>query len=120
MSGPQFHQSGYGRTFFAAQLPQLITGITNIGMALPKLIKALDRHTDAMAKTAPDGEEPLLVPQSRCDYVLPPEAGEESLWVTVDGFSVRIARMEGAVDVAIWKKGDETADYPLDSCRVEE
>jgi len=30
MSGPEFHQTGYGRKFFEAQLPQLIKAIEDL------------------------------------------------------------------------------------------
>jgi len=30
MSGPEFHQTGYGRKFFEAQLPQLIDAIKEL------------------------------------------------------------------------------------------
>lgn len=32
--GPQFHQSGYGRTFFEAQLPELTKAINRNAKAL--------------------------------------------------------------------------------------
>ncbi len=34
--GPQFHESGYGRTFFQAQLPNLIKAINRLADAMEK------------------------------------------------------------------------------------
>ena len=34
--GPQFHETGYGRTFFQSQLPNLITAINRLADAMEK------------------------------------------------------------------------------------
>lgn len=36
MAGPEFHQTGYGRTFFEYQLPTLIKALTRLAEALEK------------------------------------------------------------------------------------
>lgn len=39
MSGPEFHQTGYGRQFFDHQLPELIHQLARIATALEALVK---------------------------------------------------------------------------------
>jgi len=34
--GPQFHETGYGRTFFQSQLPNLIKAINRLAEAMEK------------------------------------------------------------------------------------
>lgn len=34
--GPQFHETGYGRTFFQAQLPNLIKALNRLAEAIEK------------------------------------------------------------------------------------
>jgi len=34
--GPQFHETGYGRTFFQSQLPNLIKAINRLADAMEK------------------------------------------------------------------------------------
>jgi len=34
--GPQFHETGYGRTFFQSQLPNLIKAINRLAYAMEK------------------------------------------------------------------------------------
>ncbi len=34
--GPQFHETGYGRTFFQSQLPNLINAINRLADAMEK------------------------------------------------------------------------------------
>jgi hypothetical protein len=50
MAGPEFHQTGYGRRFFEAQLPDLIRGINRLAEAIEEsneLEKAKEPKTPA-------------------------------------------------------------------------
>jgi hypothetical protein len=43
MSGPQFHQTGYGTRFFDSQLPALVNHLKTIGLNLVELNKILKK-----------------------------------------------------------------------------
>jgi hypothetical protein len=47
MTGPEFHQTGYGRTFFEGQLPTLIKTLKRIADSLERIAERLERKENA-------------------------------------------------------------------------